>query len=152
MIARRAVLIGAALLVGRRAMAQAVIFQTTSITIVARSGRYPFLLQVADTQKKVELGLRFQNSIPPDGGMLFSAGSRPVIMTIITQGLMLTTDIAFIGPAGSVVELHRNVRPNGPDVVSTMLVSAAIQLHSGTIDRIGMSFGDRIIGMAGQGI
>jgi uncharacterized membrane protein (UPF0127 family) len=132
-------------LLGRGAMAQAVIFDTTQVTLVTRSGRYDFALKVADSPVKTQLGLRYQNSVPPDGGMMFASSVNNPVVKVVTQGLMLTTDILFISPDGRVVELHPWVQPNSTDVVSTLPVAAALQLAGGTISRIGITFGDRVL-------
>jgi uncharacterized protein len=130
----------------RRPAAAQVIFDTTRVTLVTRSGRYEFVLKVADSTIKVQLGLRYQDSVPPDGGMMFVGSvSNPGAFKVVTQGLMLTTDILFISRDGRVVELHPWVRPNSADVVSTLPVVAALQLAGGTISRIGIAFGDRVL-------
>jgi uncharacterized protein len=133
-------------LLQRLAAAQAVVFSTTQLTLVTHSGRYDFLVKVADSPILTEMGLRYQNTVPPDGGMIFPTNvESPGIIKIVTQGLMLTTDIVFISHDGRVVELHRWVPPNSADVISTMPVAAALQLAGGTINRIGMRFGDRVL-------
>ena len=133
-------------LLQRLAVAQAVVFSTTQLTLVTHSGRYDFLVKVADSPILTEMGLRYQNTVPPDGGMIFPAKvDSPGIIKIVTQGLMLTTDIVFISHDGRVVELHRWVPPNSADVISTMPVAAALQLAGGTINRIGIGFGDRVL-------
>ena len=131
----------------RPAVAQAVIFDTTQVRLVTHSGRYDFAVKVADSTVKVQLGLRYQNSVPPDGGMMFIGSvSNPGVYKVVTQGLMLSTDILFISQDGRVVELHPWVRPNSADVVSLLPVVAALQLAGGTISRIGIAFGDRVLG------
>jgi uncharacterized membrane protein (UPF0127 family) len=130
----------------RKALAQAVMFDTMPLTLVTHSGRYDFSVKVADSPTKTQIGLRYQNSVPPDGGMIFPTNVGNVgTVKVVTQGLMLTTDILFISDDGRVVELHPWVQPNSDDVVSTMPVAAALQLAGGTIRRIGITFGDRVL-------
>jgi len=135
-----------AVLSTRESAAQTVIFETTQLTLVTHSGRYDFVVKVADDPIKSKLGLRYQNNVPPDGGMLFPTNvGNPGELKIVTQGLMLTTDILFISDDGRVVELHPWVKPNSADVVSMMPVAAALQLAGGTISRLGITFGDRVL-------
>jgi uncharacterized membrane protein (UPF0127 family) len=135
-----------AALLRRSAVAQAVIFDTTVVTLVTLSGRYDFTVKVADSGVKVQLGLRYQNSISPDGGMLFPTNiGNPGAVKVVIQGLTLTTDILFISQGGRVIELHPWVQPNSPDVVSTLPAVAALQLAGGATVRDGIAYGDRVL-------
>jgi uncharacterized membrane protein (UPF0127 family) len=150
-LSRRAMLaltvgVACAALSTRESAAQAVIFDTAQLTLVTHSGRYDFVVKVADSPVKSQLGLRYQNNVPPDGGMLFPANlGSPGVLKIATLGLMLTTDILFVSDDGRIVELHPWVKPNSADVVSMMPVAAALQLAGGTISRLGITFGDRVL-------
>jgi uncharacterized membrane protein (UPF0127 family) len=131
----------------RVAQAQYVTFQTDQFTVVTRSGPHDFQLKIANSRIKTAMGLRYQHSIPLDGGMLFSGSTAsPTVMSVSTEGVGLNTDVVFVSLNGRIVDLYPWVQPNSPvGVTSRSPVVAALQLAGGTIMRIGAILGDKVV-------
>ena len=151
MRSRRSFLVAAGLLVdsmgvsARVLHAQALSITMAQMTLVTQSGRYLLKVEVADSQPKVILGLRFRHSIPPDGGMLFPT-RLPSLISISTLGLMLSTDILFVATNGEVVEIHPWAPTNSEIPIQSLLpVIAALQLSGGSVARFGIRLRDRIL-------
>lgn len=131
--------------------AQTIVFNQMQLTLVTRSGSHLFTVDVADTQQKIAMGLRFRHSIPPDGGMIYVL-SMLVPAIISTQGLALSTDILFVTQTGRIIEIYPWVLPNSDTPIQARSpVPAVLQLAGGTVARLGISLGDRVLNpMFGQ--
>ena len=90
-------------------------YETTPVVVRGDDGelRGVVLAAIADTGDKKRLGLSAAESMPADGGMLFTydeVGEHTYIMPDMSFGL----DIIFADDDGEITEIHNAAKP-GPD-------------------------------------
>jgi uncharacterized membrane protein (UPF0127 family) len=92
----------------REAGAQGITFQTTNLTLVTRTERYDFTVNVANNNtSQTDRGLRYLHEIPPDGGLLLlQSQAAPGPISVSTAGQALPVDLLFIAADGTVMEVH----------------------------------------------
>lgn len=133
----------------REAGAQGITFQTTNLTLVTRTGRYDFTVNVANNNtSQTDRGLRYLHEIPPDGGLLLlQSQAAPGPISVSTAGQALPVDLLFIAADGTVMEVHYCI-PTDSDtpITSTSPVSAALEVACGSVTRYGILAGDQVIG------
>jgi len=132
----------------RPAGAQGVTFDQAPITLVTESGRYDFVVDVADNAARAALGLRYRHEVEPDGGLLIvQSRLAPVPMEISTAGLSLRIDVLFIASDGTIKEVFPWVpADSAAPILSASPVAAALELAGGTVTRLGILPGDRVLG------
>jgi uncharacterized protein len=134
----------------REAMPQAgMTFQQAPITIMTQSGsRYNFIVDTAITDIQAAFGLKYRHDIPPNGGMLILRQQRaPTILSVTTDGVSLPIDLMFIAGDGTIMEVHTCIPTNSTTPwVSNSPVSGALEVACGTIQRLGILAGDKVVG------
>ena len=132
----------------REAMPQGMSFQQAPITLVTESGRYNFVVDVATNVSQADFGLKYRHEIPPDGGMLILLQqSAPSTLTVTTDGVSLPMDLMFIAGNGMIMEVHTCIPTDSTTPwVSNSPVSGALDVACGTIQRLGILAGDKVLG------
>ncbi len=149
-IARRTILqlaVAAALMFGlsQPAPAQLEHFPTAELTIVTASGPHKFAVEVATTPAQLEQGLMFRQSLAPDSGMLFDFKSpQPVMMWM--KNTLIPLDMLFVDMQGRIANIHERAVPGSLETIgSGASARAVIELNGGTVARLGIKPGDRVI-------
>lgn len=119
-------------------------------TVAVRIGGQTFHLEVAQTPATRYQGLSDRPTLAPDAGMLF-AFPDCAPRTFVMRRCLIPLDIIFLSPAGRIVAKHRMaVEPPGtPEDALTYYSSHwpaqyAIELPAGSIDKLGLTDGQKI--------
>lgn len=126
--------------------AQAAGLRTSPLVIESASGvRYAFTVQVAETAAQRRTGLMFRRSLAPDEGMLFDFHAvAPVSMWM--KNTFFPLDMLFIDAGGRIVSIAERAVPLSLDSIPSGLpVRAALELNGGSVRRLGIRRGDRVI-------
>ncbi|MDA5193659.1 DUF192 domain-containing protein [Govanella unica] len=120
------------------------------LTLLSQDGgkdvRHLFQVEIADTDKERLRGLMYRKTLPDDGGMLFDYGEdREVAMWM--RNTLIPLDMLFIDKAGVVRHIHENAIPHDETpIASGVPVRAVLELKGGTVAKLGLREGDRVIG------
>lgn len=127
-------------------MAQLVGFGTSPMTIETADGRkHRFTVELALTEAQQMQGLMYRRSLAPDHGMLFIySADAPLAMWM--KNTYIPLDMLFLRADGRIINIIENVPPltldtrpsNGP-------ARAAVELAAGTVARLGIRPGDRVV-------
>ncbi len=118
---------------------------TSELTVVGASGSHRFLVELADDDRSRARGLMFRRSLPADGGMLFDFGrDQPVSMWM--KNTLIPLDMLFIDRRGVIVNLHQRAVPHSLVPISSAgRVRAVLELNGGTVGRLEIKPGDRVL-------
>ena len=141
-----AVLLGAiwmAALAGRAG--EPVHFTTAELSVVTGRGSYDFTVEMASTPAQREQGLQGRRALTPGTGMLFDFKSpRPVYMWM--KNTFIPLDMLFIDAEGRVANIaERTVPMSLATIGSDGPVRAVLELDGGTVQRLGIKPGDRVL-------
>ena len=117
---------------------------TEPLTVVSRTGRHAFAVEVMRNDADRSRGLMFRRTMAPDRGMLFDFGEvAPVTMWM--KNTYLPLDMLFIRADGTVARVAPDTEPLSTKVVpSGEPVLAVLELNAGTSARLGIRAGDRV--------
>lgn len=143
-----AVLAGTTVLAGGgAARAQALVsFPSSQAEIVTAAGkRHRFSVELATTPDQLTQGLMFRRTLAADAGMLFDFGmDRPVSMWM--RNTLIPLDMLFLAADGRITGYHERAVPGSQDIISAPgLVRAVLELNGGTVSRLGLAVGDRVV-------
>jgi uncharacterized protein len=114
------------------------------LTIVTRSARHAFSVEVARDPAQRAQGLMFRRNLAPDRGMLFDFGEvQPLSMWM--QNTYIPLDMIFIRRDGTIARVAENAEPLSTRAIpSGEPVLAVLEVAGGTAARLGIRPGDRI--------
>ncbi|WP_043748367.1 DUF192 domain-containing protein [Methylobacterium nodulans] len=117
---------------------------TEPLTIVSRSGRHAFQVEVMRDDAGRAQGLMFRRSMAPDHGMLFDfAQVAPVTMWM--KNTYLPLDMLFIRADGTVARIAADTEPLSTRTISSGgPVLAVLELNAGTAAKLGLRPGDKV--------
>ncbi len=120
-------------------------FEKSPLSIETALGRVDFVVEVAKTSSERAQGLMFRQSMAADAGMLFDyRRPRPVAMWM--KNTYLPLDMLFIASDGRIVTIAERAVPRSLKAIpSGQTVRAALELNGGTVARLGIRPGDRVI-------
>jgi uncharacterized protein len=148
MISRRALLPMPVILatpLSRSVAAELQQFPTSQLTIVSRTGRHQFKIEVAETPAQMTQGLMFRKSLAPDAGMLFDY-KQPTVATMWMRNTLIPLDMLFVDAQGQILNIHQRAVPQSLDVIAAAApVRVVIELNGGTAERLGIEPGDQVI-------
>lgn len=109
-----------------------------------------FVLEIADTPAKQRQGLSGRASLASDHGMLFVYPEEK-ILTFWMKDMKFDVDVLWIA-GDKIVAWEKNMAAPLPDVTDSQLLQytsafpadKALELSSGSIDRLGLKLGDSI--------
>ena len=132
----------------REGNSQGMTFEQTPLTLITQSGRHQFVVDVATNTSQAEFGLRYRPAIDPNGGLLIlQSRAAPETISVTTDGVSLPLDLLFIASDGTVMEVHPWIpTDSATPIVSNSPVGAALELAGGTVTRLGILPGDKVIG------
>jgi hypothetical protein len=135
----------AALFLAQPALAQLQTFATSQLTITSATGDHKFTVELATSPEQQEQGLMFRHSMAPDAGMLFDFG-HPTTTTFWMKNTFIPLDMLFVGADGLVVNIHERAVPMSEAMIPSQgTVRAVIELNGGTVARLGIRPGDRVL-------
>ena len=147
MLTRRCLLLLALLLAASAtiAVAQLAQFPTAPLTIVTASGPHKFTIELATSPAQMEQGLMFRRSMAPDAGMLFDY-KAPSMAMMWMKNTLIPLDMLFVDAQGRIVNIHQRAVPGSLDTIAAAApVRAVIELNGGTVARLDIRPGDRVI-------
>lgn len=120
--------------------------ERSEVTIETTEGhRHRFLVEVARSQRQLAVGLMFRRQLAGDAGMLFDFGvERPVSMWM--KNTLLPLDMIFIRGDGRIANVAERTVPGSLQPHASMgAVRGVLEVNGGTVDRLGIKVGDRVI-------
>lgn len=121
-------------------------FETSPLRIVSESGaEHHFTVELALTQPQRSQGLMFRENLAPDAGMLFDY-KRPVYARMWMKNTLIPLDMLFIKADGRIESIRKRAVPHSLETIgSKRRVRAVLELLGGTVDRLEISPGDRVV-------
>jgi uncharacterized protein len=127
------------------ALAQLAQFPKSDLTIVTAAGPQKFSVEVATAPAQLEQGLMFRRTMPADSGMLFDFKTS-TMASMWMKNTLIPLDMLFVDEHGRIVNIHQRAVPNSLDTISAAApVRAVIELNGGTVERLGIRPGDRVV-------
>lgn len=120
--------------------------ERSEVTVETGEGhRHRFLVEVARTQQQLAVGLMFRRQLAEDAGMLFDFGvERPVSMWM--KNTLLPLDMIFIRGDGRIANVAERTVPGSLQPHSSKgPVRGVLEVNGGTVERLGIKAGDRVI-------
>ncbi len=128
-----------------------VAFDTARVWVVSGPDSVPLTVEVAETDRQREVGLRDRPALPPDAGMLFlldepRAGDEGFWM----WRTRIPLDIAFLNGDGRIVAILAMEPCPGPDpgvcpeYAPGVAYGSALEVNRGWFTRNGVEVGDRV--------
>lgn len=122
------------------------VFGRDSLIIATASGEeHRFEVELATTWQQQAQGLMYRQALAPDAGMLFIY-SREDELTMWMKNTLIPLDMLFIGRDGRIVSLSERTVPLSLKRISSGRPALAVlELNAGTVARLGLKPGDRVI-------
>jgi len=121
--------------------------QPELLAATLRIGKVAVRAEVADEDAERSAGLMFRESLAPDSGMLFIL---PVTgpASFWMKNTLLPLSIAFIGPDGTIMEIH-DMQPKNEKPVKSAFprISYALEMQQGWFSKNNIWPGERITGL-----
>ncbi|MEM9332645.1 MAG: DUF192 domain-containing protein [Pseudomonadota bacterium] len=121
------------------------VLPTETLAVTTSAGEFTFTIEVADEDAERQQGLMFRETMLPTHGMLFEFQKTQVIYMWM-ENTVLSLDMIFIRPDGSVARIEENTKPYSRRVISSgEPVSHVLELNAGMSRLIGLKRGDKVI-------
>ena len=107
----------------------------------------PVTAEVADDARERSMGLMFRERLGPNAGMLFVM-PRPERASFWMKNTTVPLSIAYINPAGMILEIH-DLQPLDEKPVPSAFanIAYALEMEQGWFNENGILAGDRIRGL-----
>lgn len=116
-----------------------------TLIIKAQGGRHRFSVEIADTGPRQARGLMFRRDLPRDQGMLFLYRTETA-MAMWMKNTYLPLDMLFIAGDGRIVHIVERTVPLSTQLIGSNGPAAAVlEVVGGTVSRLGIALGDRVI-------
>lgn len=104
-----------------------------------------FTAEIADTPELRSRGLMFRHVLPPDRAMLFDFGeAKPAAMWM--KNTYISLDMLFVREDGTIAAIAEKTEPLSLQTISVQEpVRGVVELAAGTVARLGIQRGDRIV-------
>lgn len=121
-------------------------FERSSLTILRQDGeRFRFSVELALTQEERAQGLMYRETLAEDAGMLF-VYEREQLVTMWMRNTLVSLDMLFLAGDGTVVSLAEEATPLSEEHISSgRPVKAVLEVPAGTVRRLGLTPGDRVL-------
>ena len=115
------------------------------LTIVTRTGEHSFMVELALDERSQARGLMFRRSMAPDHGMLFIYGQERLV-SMWMKNTVLSLDMLFVKRDGTIARIFERTEPFSERVLSSQQpVYGVLELNGGTVERLGIKRGDRML-------
>ena len=122
-----------------------VVFSKSPILIESGGKSHKFTVELALSQQQQMQGLMFRRQMAPDAGMLF-VYRREEPNAMWMRNTFLPLDMLFIGRDGVVKKIVERAVPLSETTIrSGGPVVAVLELNAGTVSRLGLKPGDKVI-------
>jgi uncharacterized membrane protein (UPF0127 family) len=119
--------------------------QQADATILSGDKSHEFRVWIADTPLRRSRGLMFIRELAPGRGMLFLYDS-PQFAYFWMQNTYVSLDLLFIASDGRIVNIAEYATPLSTRLIgSEAPVTAVLEVIAGTVHRLGIREGDRIV-------
>ena len=120
-------------------------FPTSPLAISSAGKTHTFTVELAVTETQRSQGLMWRRRLAPDRGMLFIYG-REQVLQMWMKNTLIPLDMLFINHAGAIVHIHERAVPGSLRTISsTKRARAVLELNGGTVSRLGLRPGDRVL-------
>ncbi len=121
-------------------------FERDVLKIETADGRrHRFEVELALTARQHAQGLMYRRSLAEDGGMLFLYNGAGVL-SMWMKNTPVPLDMLFIAPDGYIVDIVERTVPYSLETVSSRAAaSAVLEVNGGTVTRLGIEPGDRVL-------
>ena len=121
-------------------------FERDVLSIETADGRRQrFEIELAVTGAQRAQGLMYRRSLAEDGGMLFLYGGAGML-SMWMKNTPIPLDMMFIAPDGRIVDIAERTVPYSLETVaSRFAASAVLEVNGGTVARLGIRPGDRVL-------
>lgn len=117
----------------------------STITIATRYAKHVFTIEYARTPEEMERGLMFRDHLAPDHGMLFLYEEDRWV-TFWMKNTLIPLDLIFVDASGRIVRIAERTVPFSTELIpSETPVRAVLEVNGGTVDRLRIQPGDRLI-------
>ena len=115
------------------------------LMIVTTSGEHRFVIEMAATPEERSQGLMFRREMAADAGMLFDyLTEQPVSFWM--KNTYIPLDMVFIRADGIIASIAQRTVPESlTPVPSRVAVRAVLEVNAGTVDRLDIETGDRVV-------
>ncbi len=122
-----------------------VTFDKSELTIESDGKTHRFSIEIARTPEQSQQGLMFRTRMAADAGMLFLYKPAQQVSMWMYQTL-IPLDMLFIAGDGRVVNIHERAVPGSTESISSAgPVRAVLELNGGTVARLKLKPGDRVV-------
>lgn len=145
---RRALVLAAAtLMLAGGALAQES-FPTAPLAISSAGESHRFTVELAVTRAQRAQGLMWRRRLAADRGMLFLY-PRDRVIEMWMKNTLIPLDMLFINRLGTVVRIKERAVPGSLKVISSgQRARAVLELRGGTVSRLGLRTGDKVLAEA----
>jgi uncharacterized protein len=121
-------------------------FETDSLTIETADGRrFDFEVELARTPEQRAQGLMFRRDMPEMSGMLFVYDKEWEI-NMWMKNTIIPLDMVFIKSDGRIATIAERTIPYSLATISSLQpVAGVLELNGGTVARLGIRRGDRVL-------
>jgi uncharacterized membrane protein (UPF0127 family) len=117
----------------------------SDLEIVSGLAHHCFRVWIADTAASRSRGLMFVRELAAERGMLFLF-EPPRFVSFWMQNTYVSLDLLFVAPDGRVVNIVERATPLSTDLIdSAGPVTGVLEVVAGTVERLGIRPGDRLI-------
>ena len=122
--------------------------QTVPLIVKSRDDQHKFIVEVARTPEEQALGLMGRTELEPNAGMIFLM-NPPQVMSMWMKNTLIPLDMVFVNEQMRIARFHENAKPGDlTPIPSGSSVIAVIEFPAGTIKKLNLRLGDRIISPA----
>ncbi len=122
-----------------------VIFSKETVSIISGAKTHEFQVELALTPQQHMQGLMFRQRLGVDAGMLF-VYRREAPIAMWMKNTYLPLDMLFISRGGIISKIAERTVPLSEMTISSgVAVIAVLELNSGTVSRLGITLGDKVI-------
>lgn len=124
----------------------AVEWEVDRLEIETRDGtRHAFNVELAITPEQRAQGLMHRESLAEDWGMLF-LHRRDRVLSMWMRNTLISLDMLFIDRRGRIVRIAEQTTPlSERAITSGRPARAVLEVPGGTVERLGIAKGDRVI-------
>jgi uncharacterized membrane protein (UPF0127 family) len=120
-------------------------YEKVPLEIKTASGTHRFSVELARTPDQQMQGLMYRRKLDPNAGMLFIY-QEPVTARYWMKNTYIPLDMIFIAPDGRIASIaERTVPLSLATISSDGPVIAVLELNGGTVSRLGIKVGDRVV-------
>ena len=120
-------------------------FDRSVLSIETAEGRHDFDIELALTPAQQTQGLMFRRQMAATAGMLFYH-PREIVASMWMRNTFLPLDMLFVDSDGRIVHIaERTVPQSLTTITAGKPVRAVLEVNAGTVHRLAIRTGDRLI-------